>query len=29
VLALKATGRIATVLKDYRDWWPYDLIEGD
>ncbi len=27
VYALKPTGRIATVLEDYRDWWPYPLDE--
>jgi hypothetical protein len=27
VYALKRTGRIATVLGDYRDWWPYPLYE--
>jgi hypothetical protein len=23
------SGRIATVLEDYRAWWPYDLVEAD
>ncbi len=27
VFSLKATGRVATVLNDYRDWWPYDVEE--
>ena len=27
VYALKTTGRIATVLDDYRAWWPYPLDE--
>jgi hypothetical protein len=27
VYALKPTGRIATVLDDYRAWWPYPLDE--
>jgi hypothetical protein len=22
-------GRIATVLDDYRAWWPYDLVGAD
>jgi hypothetical protein len=25
VFALKSTGRVATVLNDYRAWWPYDV----
>jgi hypothetical protein len=29
VYALKPTGRIATVLEDYRAWWPYPLDEED
>ncbi len=28
VFSLKATGRVATVLNDYRDWWPYDVEEA-
>ena len=27
VFSLKATGRVATVLNDYRNWWPYDVEE--
>ena len=27
VFSLKATGRVATVLNDYRGWWPYDVEE--
>ena len=27
VFSLKATGRVATVLNDYRNWWLYDLEE--
>ncbi len=25
VYALKPTGRIATVLENYRAWWPFDV----
>jgi hypothetical protein len=27
VFSLKSTGRVAMVLNDYRDWWPYDVEE--
>ncbi|MBM2850412.1 MAG: Calcium binding [Anaerolineales bacterium] len=27
VFSLKSTGRVATVLNDYRDGWPYDVEE--
>lgn len=27
VFSLKPTGRVAIVLNDYRDWWPYDVEE--
>lgn len=27
VFSLKATSRVATVLNDYRDWWPYNVEE--
>jgi hypothetical protein len=29
VFSRKPAGRIATVLDDYRAWWPCDIVDDD